>query len=291
MTHCSPDPPQQDAQQLIDRVATYRRVVVALSGGVDSSVVAAAAQRADLDRAIAVTADSPSVPWWQIETARRIAAEIGIEHHVIATDEGSRPEYRRNDNRRCFYCKQTLYGSLRPLTLRYPNIMILSGTNADDLGDYRPGIEAGDQSGVVTPLADLGFGKSRVRELAEHFGLSNQALPAAPCLASRIAYGIEVTAERLRQIEQAEDWLRHQGLTEFRVRLHADRLSGRIEVPRNQLAGLIAIDQDGALTRQFHSIGFQFVTMDLDGFWSGSLNRVLVSSDVLKPGGTNGSGH
>lgn len=277
--------PEKDAQRLLSLIQSYRQVVVALSGGVDSSVVAAAAHRAPLKLAIAVTADSPSVPRWQIETARTVAAEIGIEHHIMPTGETELKEYRRNDNRRCFYCKQTLYASLQQLTDRYPDMTVLSGTNADDLGDYRPGIEAGKQSGVVTPLATLGLGKSQVRAIADHFGLSNKQLPASPCLASRIAYAVEVTPERLGQIERAEDWLRHRGFTEFRVRLHADQLA-RIEVPRDQLAPLIELDRDGDLTREFQSIGFKFVTIDLEGFRSGSMNRVLVSADALKPTGS-----
>jgi uncharacterized protein len=287
VTHHSPE---QDAQRLLSLLQSYRQVVVALSGGVDSSVVAAAAHRARLELAIAVTADSPSVPRWQLETARTIAAEIGIEHHILPTGEADRQEYRRNDNQRCFFCKQTLYWSLAAFTCRYPNMTILSGTNADDLGDYRPGIEAGNQSGVVTPLADLGLGKSQVRAIASHFGLSNRDLPASPCLASRIAYAVEVTPERLRQIERAEDWLRQQGFREFRVRLHADQLA-RIEVPKDQLPRLIEMDHDGELTREFQSIGFKFVTIDLEGFRSGSMNRVLVSAEALKPSGAKEAVH
>lgn len=287
MTHPSAE---QDAQRLLSLLESYRQVVVAFSGGVDSSVVAAAAHRAQLELAIAVTADSPSVPRWQIETAQTIAAEIGIEHHIMPTGEADRQEYRRNDNQRCFFCKETLYASLEEFTRHYPNITILSGTNADDLGDYRPGIEAGNQSAVVTPLADLGMGKSQVRAIANHFGLSNKDLPASPCLASRIAYAVEVTPERLRQIERAEDWLREKGLTEFRVRLHADQLA-RIEVPKHQLPRLIEMDRDGALSCEFQSIGFKFVTIDLEGFRSGSMNRVLVSAEALKPSGAKEAVH
>ncbi len=260
-------------------LGSFRRVVVAFSGGVDSSVVAAAAARANLDLAIAVTADSPSVARWQIELAQKIAGEIGIEHHIMATREGDREAYRRNDNRRCYFCKETLYASLDEFTRQYPDVTVVSGTNADDLGDYRPGIEAGTQANVVTPLAELGLGKPQVRALAGYFQLSNRDLPASPCLASRIAYGTEVTPERLQQIEQAEDWLRQHGLTEFRVRLHADGLA-RIEVPRERIGELIQLDDEGQLTRQFHNIGFKFVTVDLEGFRSGSMNRVLVSLGV-----------
>ncbi len=269
--------PEQDAQRLISTLRSLGRVVVAFSGGVDSTVVAAAAQAAGPELAIAVTAQSPSVPRWQIELSRKIADEIGIKHHVMATGEGDRPEYQRNDNRRCFFCKETLYESLREFCSSLSDdVTIVSGTNADDLGDYRPGIEAGGLAGVVTPLADLGLNKLRVRALAKHFGLSNSDLPASPCLASRIAYGTEVTAERLRRIEQAEDWLRHKGLCEFRVRLHDGELA-RIEVPKDQIGFLVELDKDGMMTNVFQDFGFKFVTIDLEGFRSGSMNRVLVS--------------
>ena len=239
---------EQDAQRLVSMLGELRRVVVAFSGGVDSSVVAAAASRANLELAIAVTADSPSVARWQIKLAQQIASEIGIEHHLLPTAEGDRPDYRRNDQRRCFCCKETLYTSLETFAHRYGQVTMVSGTNADDLGDYRPGIEAGRQSRVVTPLADLGLTKLRVRALAEHFGLSNANLPASPCLASRIAYGTEVTPQRLRRIEQAEDWLRQRGLTSFRVRLHADELA-RIEVRKEEIPNLIQLDEGGELTQ------------------------------------------
>jgi uncharacterized protein len=270
--------PEQDAQRLVSTLGSLGRVVVAFSGGVDSSVVAAAAHRAGLDLAIAVTAQSPSVPRWQIELAGKIAGEIGIEHHLLRTTEGDRQEYRRNDNRRCFFCKDTLYESIGEFCLGFSGVVIVSGTNADDLGDYRPGIQAGRLVGVVTPLADLGLSKLRVRALAKHFGLSNSDLPASPCLASRIAYGTEVTAQRLQRIEQAEDWLRQKGLSEFRVRLHDGELA-RIEVPKDQIGFLVELDSEGSMTRVFQDLGFKFVTIDLEGFRSGSMNRVLVSLD------------
>lgn len=266
---------EQDAQRLMSTLGSLGRVVVAFSGGVDSSVVAAAARRAGLDLAIAVTAQSPSVPLWQMELSRKIANEIGIEHHILRTAEGDRPEYRRNDNQRCFFCKDTLYESLGEFCSSYSEVAIVSGTNADDLGDYRPGIQAGSLAGVATPLADLGLSKLRVRALARHFGLSNSDLPASPCLASRIAYGTEVTPQRLRRIEQAEDWLRQQGLHEFRVRLHDGELA-RIEVPRDQIGFVVELDSDGSMTSVFQDLGFKFVTIDLEGFRSGSMNRVLV---------------
>jgi uncharacterized protein len=171
-----------------------------------------------------------------------------------------------------------LYGSLQQLAESFPNATIVSGTNADDLGDYRPGIDAGANVGVVTPLADLGFGKSIVRQLAAHYDLSNRSLPASPCLASRIAYGTEVTPERLNQVEQAEDYLRKLGFVDCRVRLHPDDL-GRIEVPQDRIGELIELDRGGNLTSYFVGLGFKFVSVDLAGFRSGSMNRVLVNID------------
>ncbi len=269
-------PMLDNADRLQSMLRSLDRVVIAFSGGVDSSVVAAAAQAAHLQRAVAVTANSPSVPAWQLQIARQVAAQIGIEHQVIGTDEVNRPNYRRNDDRRCFYCKETLYQALQMVADSYPGTTIVSGTNADDLGDHRPGIVAGMRSGVVTPLADLGFAKTQIRELARYYRLSNHALPASPCLASRIAYGTEVTAERLARIERAEDHLRRLGFQQCRVRLHEGELA-RIEVPQNQIGKLVALESDGAITSFFQSIGFQFVSVDLSGFRSGSMNRVLVN--------------
>ncbi len=283
---------QRDAQRLVTWLATHRRLLVAFSGGVDSSVVVAAASRANLDLLVAVTAESPSVPRWQIELAQEIAAKLGVEHLLISTAETQRPDYQRNDTRRCFFCKQTLYDSISELArqrfgdrldpLETSQVEIVSGTNLDDLGDYRPGIEAGRHKGVLTPLAELGFGKPAVRQLASYFGLPNHDLPASPCLASRIAYGTEVTVDRLRRIEQAESLLREQGFREVRVRLHADELA-RIEVGKDELDRLLALDRQGQLTRQFRDLGFRFVTVDLEGFATGSLNRGLVSIDLPNP--------
>ncbi len=264
-----------DAERLMDRLRGFDRVVIAFSGGVDSSVVAAAATRSSLNRAIAVTADSPSVPRWQIDLAKKIANEIGIEHQIVETDEGADSEYRRNDSRRCFYCKETLYRMLTRIASLHAGATIVSGTNADDLGDHRPGIEAGRTANVKTPLADLGLGKSQVRRLARWFGLSNHELPASPCLASRIAYGVEVTPERLMRVEKAEAWLQDRGFIDRRVRLHAGELA-RIEVPQNQLTRLLQLDASGELSNHLRKLGFNFVTVDLQGFQSGSMNRVIV---------------
>ena len=275
---------QQDAERLVSLLNGLRRVVVAFSGGVDSSVVAAACQRADLDFVCAVTAQSPSVPQWQLETAVGIAKEIGIDHHVVRTGEVERSDYQRNDGNRCFYCKDTLYAALSTFIREQSffadaDVTVVSGTNGDDLGDYRPGIVAGQRRQVVAPLAETGLSKSRVRDLARYFGLSNHELPASPCLASRIAYGVEVTVERLACIEQSEDWLRSRGVPDCRVRLHQDGLA-RIEVRRELLESILQLDADRELTLHFQKLGFKFVTVDLEGFHSGKMNRGLVPLEL-----------
>ena len=250
------------------------KVIVAFSGGVDSAVVAAAAHRAVGINALAVTSQSASVPRWQAEAATKTAAEIGIRHMVVATDEVARPEYRQNTANRCFFCKETLYATLRQVAQREGIATILSGTNADDLGDHRPGLLAGHQAEVLTPLADLGFRKDVVRGIAKLWGLSVWDLPAGPCLASRIAYGVEVTPQRLRMIEMAEWWLRGRGFEELRVRLHAGGLA-RIEVPLDRIAELTVDHFAGEIVSEFKRIGFTNITLDLAGLRSGNLNGLI----------------
>lgn len=265
---------EHKAAQLIASVRPLRRVIVAFSGGVDSSVVLAAAARAELDSLIAVTAISPSVSAWQLELARQVATEVGAEHRLIETAETTRPEYRRNDGRRCFYCKQTLYQSLSAIAEVTDDHAICSGTNADDLGDYRPGIEAGSLAGVRTPLADLQINKSAVRSLAEHFGLSNAAAPAAPCLSSRIAYGVEVTPQRLRRVELAEAWLREHNFSDCRVRILEGDIAS-VEVPLAELTNFQDQELVSHLDHALMDFGFQSVTIDPKGLRSGNLNQAL----------------
>lgn len=281
------------ARSLTAWMGEHGPCVVAFSGGVDSAVVAAAAARADRTfpagrRSLAVTAISPAVPETQIEIARRVAAEIGIEHLTVATEEIERGEYTRNDSRRCFYCKQTLYSALRRIAERQlelqgnSGLQIVSGTNADDLGDYRPGIEAGQLAGIATPLADLGYGKLEVRRLARHWGLSVAELPAAPCLASRIAYGVEVTAERLKMVEAAERWLGDRGFSPLRVRLLPGELA-KIEVAAEQLSRLVEEPLRRAAVARLGEIGFRGVTVDIEGFRSGAMNRLYNITSLTSP--------
>ena len=270
------------AQQLIDRIGTYDQVVVAFSGGVDSSVVAAAAYRSLGERSLAMTAISPSVARWQREAAETVAKQIGIQHQWIETDEIESADYRRNDSQRCFYCKQTLYQSVRQAIGRVAEstssiATLLSGTNADDLTDYRPGLKAGHDASVATPLADLGMTKADVRRVAKFFQLPNDQTPASPCLSSRIAYGIEVTRQRLDRIDAGEAWLRQRGFDDVRVRLLPDQQAS-VEVPLADLPKLRLIDHE--LTCWLLSLGFAKVTIDSRGLRSGNLNLALTQ---IKP--------
>lgn len=262
------------AERLIEFIRKFESAIVAFSGGVDSAVVAAAAAQSLGSRAIAVTAESPSVAATALAGARSTAAEIGIRHIVVPTTEVDRADYRANDGTRCFWCKQTLYGALGRVAREHAAAVILSGTNLDDLGDHRPGIQAGREAGVVAPLAELGISKEIVREIAKYWNLSVWDLPAAPCLASRVAYGVEVTAERLRSIEQAEQWLRQHGCRELRVRLH-EGLIARIEIPLEEVPRITAPPIWPQIHEAFRGFGFRYVTLDLGGLRSGNLNDLI----------------
>lgn len=244
------------------------RVTVAFSGGVDSAVVACAARRAVGDKASAVTADSPSVARREIEDARRIALQIGINHRIMPTQEFDSPDYVRNDGSRCYFCKDELYGRIVALT----EANVVSGANLDDAGDYRPGLTAAAEHGVRHPLQEANLNKAEVRELARHWELDVWDKPASPCLSSRIAPGVAATAERTARIEAAESLLREMGLRECRVRLHEGELA-RIEVPLGAISALAAVSE--TLDRKLRELGFRFVTLDLGGFRSGSLNEMV----------------
>ena len=263
------------ADQAAQLVAWFRAsaesYVVALSGGVDSAVVAKAASQATEMQVILATGESPSLARQELRDATELAARIELPHVTIETGETSDPDYQLNDARRCYHCKTHLFEALKR---QYPGATIVTGTNADDLHDYRPGLEAAAEHHVRAPLAELGFGKSIVRGLAQFWSLSIAEKPASPCLASRIAYGVEVTSERLAKIEQAEQWLREHGLIEFRVRLHAGELA-RIEVAVEAIVRIATDPLRSELLAHFKALGFRFVTLDIAGFASGSLNQLI----------------
>src|SRR5262245_54517218 len=229
---------------------------VAFSGGIDSTVVAKAAQLALGDRAVALTADSPSVARSEIEDARRLAALIGIRHEVVSTSEFDNPDYLRNDGSRCFYCKDELYSRIEDLLPRLGLSVICSGANLDDAGDYRPGLKAAAQHHVRHPLQEAGFTKADVRALAREWGLPTWDKPASPCLSSRLAPGVAVTPERTARIEAAEDYLRSLGLRDCRVRLHENELA-RLEVPAGEIARLASDEVRESLARRLKELGFR----------------------------------
>lgn len=262
------------ANALIDEIAKQSSVVVAFSGGVDSAVVAAAAYRALSDRAIAITGIGPAVPESDLLDSRRVAAAIGIRHLEISTTEILNESYVLNDSKRCYYCKSTLYSTLRKWADENGFHRLLSGTNLDDLGDYRPGLQAALEFQVFAPLAQLQVNKTQVRELANYFELAVADKPASPCLASRIAYGQSVTPERLKSIEQAEQFLNSVGFQDVRVRLHADGLV-RLELNLGDLSKACEAAMRERIQTKMREIGFKYVTLDLGGRQSGSMNRVL----------------
>lgn len=267
--------PLQDKIERLHRILhEMGGAAIAFSGGVDSTVVAAAAHRALGDRALAVTADSPSVPRQEIAEARRLAQHIGIRHVVIATREFLNADYVRNDGSRCFFCKDELYSRIAERLPEWGVETVCSGANLDDLGDYRPGLAAAANHRVRHPLQEAGLNKAEVRELARRWQLPNWNKPAGPCLSSRIAPGLAVTPERTAMIEAAESLLHGWGFRECRVRLHEGELA-RIEVPADVLPRLLEPTIREPLIQALCDLGFRFVTVDLEGFRSGSLNQLV----------------
>ena len=272
-----------DRDRLLDALRGYGRVAVAFSGGVDSTVVAQAARVALGDESVAVTAVSDSLAAGELEEAEALARRIGIAHRVIRTEEFADPNYLRNAPDRCYFCKSELYGRLESLLGVLGVDTIASGANVDDAGDHRPGMRAATEHGVRHPLQECGLGKDRVRALAHAWGLPTWDKPATPCLSSRIAYGEEVSPERVRMIDSAEQWLRERhGLRLLRVRYHKGDLA-RIEVPIEELPALARPGVREELVGAFRALGFKFVTLDLEGFRSGSLNTLISPENLLRP--------
>ncbi len=267
---------QRKQRELLDLMRRFGRVIVAFSGGVDSAVVAKAASLACAEQALAVTGVGPSLAASERESAEQLARQIGIRHLWLSTNEYTREAYRRNAADRCFHCKDELYDAIaRDVLPQLPGATICNGANADDAGDWRPGMRAAERHGVRSPLLELGLGKADVRALARWWDLPVWDKPASPCLASRIAYGVEVTAERLRRIERAEAFLREEfGLKDLRVRCEAGELA-RIEVPRPEVPRLAAPDAATRIATRLRGLGFRCVTIDLEGLRSGSLNDLI----------------
>ncbi len=259
---------------LLANIAAHGPCAVAYSGGVDSAVVAKAAFEALGDKAVAVTGASASLAAGELEQAAEIARLIGIRHEVIRTKEFEQPAYLANAPNRCYHCKTELYTQLERVLPDLGVEVILNGANLDDVGDYRPGMIAASEHAVHSPLAECGITKADVRELAAAWNLPVWDKPASPCLSSRVAYGEEVTPERLAMIDAAERFLRAKGLTICRVRYHRGDLA-RIEIPSNEIQVFCEPTVRSELAAEFRRLGFRFITIDLDGFRSGSLNQLL----------------
>jgi pyridinium-3,5-biscarboxylic acid mononucleotide sulfurtransferase len=258
---------------LRDRLRTVPSLVVAYSGGVDSSYLAWVAGRELGTTALAVTADSPSYPERHRAMAIAIARDFGLRHEIIRTEELETPEYRANAPDRCYHCKHELYTKLTALAGARGFAAVADGSNADDRGDYRPGRQAAREFGVWSPLDEAGLSKADIRALSREAGLPTWDEPASACLSSRIPYHSEVTHEKLRAIERAEDALRGMGFRVVRVR-HHDTVA-RIELGRDEMARALDPSTAAAIERELRAIGFRYVTLDLGGYRLGSLNEGL----------------
>ncbi|RIK80675.1 MAG: ATP-dependent sacrificial sulfur transferase LarE [Planctomycetota bacterium] len=276
------------AEQLVSHVSQFENCLVAYSGGVDSAVVAKAAQLALGEQAVAVTGVSASLAAGELEAAQRIAAQIGIRHEVLSTDELGNPEYLQNAPDRCFHCKTELYDQLQRMGAARGIRTILNGANADDLSDFRPGTKAASQHAVRSPLAECGFTKATVRLIAQHWGIEAWDKPATPCLSSRVAYGLSITPERLARIDAAERLLRSLGFNTVRVRLHENELA-RLEVPLDALSRLMDPPTRDTVIRELRRLGFRYVTLDLEGFRSGSFKQ-LIPAETLTAFSAAGAG-
>jgi pyridinium-3,5-biscarboxylic acid mononucleotide sulfurtransferase len=259
-------------QALCDTLASLESVIVAYSGGVDSAYLAYVAHRTLGDRAVAVTADSPSYPERHRSLAVQIARDFGLRHEIIHTNELERPEYRANPSNRCYYCKHELYTHLSRLAASR-HAIVVDGNNADDRGDYRPGRQAAREFGVRSPLDEVDLTKDEIRALSRRAGLPTWDEPASACLSSRIPYYAEVTDEKLRMIERAEEALRALGFRVFRVR-HHDELA-RIEIARDEMPRALEADTAAAIVRALKGVGYRYVSLDLQGYRMGSLNEGL----------------
>jgi len=281
MTHLSHSAPfqvtivQDKYHSLIQRLSELESVVVAYSGGVDSSLLAVVAHQVLAPRMLAVTIRSQVETVGIIETAKSLAAQFGFPHQIIDYDKLQDEDYVENSPNRCYVCKSVDLGIITDIAQKASIKHVLMGANADDLGDYRPGLRAAKELGVLSPLAELGFTKRDVRAVAKVLGLGNWNHPSSPCLASRIPYGTEVTREKLEQVAAGEAYLRALNFDVVRVR-NTGPLA-RIEVLPEEIDRLIGLRE--TVTAYFKQIGFQYVTIDLEGFRSGSLNEVLVKKN------------
>ncbi len=265
--------------RLLDLLGGFGSCAVAFSGGLDSTVLAKAAQLSLGDRAVAVTGVSKSLASGELEECRELARQIGIRHEVIHTEELANPEYQKNRSDRCYHCKTELFARVEEIARRMDVAVVVDGSNRDDHGEHRPGLQAAKDSKVRSPLAECGFTKDEIRALAVFWQLPTWDKPATPCLSSRIAYGEEVTSERLAKIDQAERFLREQGFQPLRVRYHRGDMA-RIEVSSDALPKFLDPAFRREVVSKLKALGFKYVSLDLEGFRSGSMNAVLPAESL-----------
>jgi pyridinium-3,5-biscarboxylic acid mononucleotide sulfurtransferase len=270
----------EKAERLRHNLASRGRLIVAYSGGVDSAFLAWMAHQALGNQMLAVIADSASLARTHLEDALAFAREQAIPVEVVETQELENPAYVRNDSMRCFHCKDELFTVLERYRETRGFEAIAFGVNVDDTGDFRPGQQAARQHHVLAPLLDAGLSKADIRELARRADLRVWNKPASACLSSRIEYGREVTPEALRVIERGEDALRALGFRQLRVRHHGDIV--RIEIARDELPRALTPEMAAAFTSVFKQLGFKFVTLDMEGFRSGSMNQLLTAEELLR---------
>ena len=271
---------EEKEKKLEELLKSMAPVVVAFSGGVDSSYLAYKAHRVLGAQALAVTAESASVPSAQRRMAAQIVDQFGLRHTIVHSRELENPEYSANPSNRCYYCKDELFSILQTVAAESGCATIVDGLNADDLGDFRPGRQAGDEHNVRSPLLEAGLNKNEIRELSRRAGLPTADLPASACLSSRFPYGVAITEEKLRVVDRGEEALREMGFRVFRVRHHEHMV--RLEFGSEDMKKALNPEMAALLAATFKGLGFKFVTLDLEGYRTGSANEVLSAAETGK---------